>query len=75
MKRKKEDVLLHDQIWFKIRYYQKVHKLPNDILAAYLGVTERTLLEYDKHAENVTLGKIEKFLISENLELNELLNL
>lgn len=75
MKKNKDEISLHDWVWFKIRFYQKVHKLSNEILAAYLGVSERTLLEYEKSAANLTLGKIENFLKSVDLEFSELLNL
>lgn len=62
-------------IWCKIRYYQQLNDLTNADLAAFIGVSERTLSEYDKNAENITLGKIERFLKSENMELNDLLEL
>lgn len=75
MKNSKNDVALHKKVWCKIRYYQQLHDLSNKDLAAFIGVSERTLLEYDKNAANITLGKIENFLKSENLELNELLAL
>ena len=73
MKNSKNDVALHKKVWCKIRYHQQLHDLSNKDLAAFIGVSERTLLEYDKNAANITLGKIESFLKSENLELNELL--
>lgn len=66
---------LYKLIWCKIRYYQRLNDLSNEELAAYLGVCERTLSEYDKHAENITLGKIDSFLRSENLNLGDLLAL
>ncbi len=75
MKSKKQEIALHKKVWCKIRYYQQLHDLSNKDLAAFIGVSERTLLEYDKNAANITLGKIENFLKSEDLELNELLGL
>lgn len=62
-------------IWCKIRYYQQLNDISNDELAAYIGVCGRTLTEYDKNAENITLGKIENFLRSENISLEDLLTL
>ena len=62
-------------MWCKIRYYQQLHDLTNQDLAAFIGVSERTLLEYDKNAANITLGKFENFLKSVDLEFSELLNL
>lgn len=75
MKSNKKDIALYKQIWCKIRCYQQLHDITNKELAAYIGVCERTLLEYDKSAENITLGKIENFLKSENIELTDLLYL
>ncbi len=66
---------LYKLIWCKIRYYQRLNDLSNEELAAYIGVSERTLLEYDKNAENLTLGRIESFLKSEDLEIRDLLQL
>ena len=75
MAKSKNRIALHKLLWCKIRLYQQLHDLTNQDLAAFIGVSERTLLEYDKDAKNITLGKIENFLLSENLELNELLTL
>ncbi len=66
---------LYKLIWCKIQYYQRLNDLSNEELAAYIGVCERTLTEYDKNAENITLGKIENFLRSENISLEDLLTL
>ena len=66
---------LYKLIWCKIRYYQRLNDLSNEELAAYLGVCERTLAEYDKNAEAITLGKIDKFLQSEDIKLEELMSL
>ncbi len=75
MKSKKQEIALHKMVWCKIRFYQQLHDLSNKDLADFIGVSERTLLEYDKNSANITLGKIENFLKSENLELNELLSM
>lgn len=75
MKSKKQEIALHKKVWCKIRYYQQLHDLPNKVLADFIGVSERTLLEYDKNAANITLGKFENFLKSVDLEFSELLNL
>ncbi len=75
MKIKKKEIALNKKIWCKIRYYQQINDLPNEDLAAYLGVCERTLKEYDKSAETLTLGKIENFLMSEEIGLEELMSL
>lgn len=75
MKGNKKEISLCKKIWCKIRYYQKLNDLTNAELAAYLGVCERTLAEYDKNAEAITLGKIDKFLQSEDIKLEELMSL
>ena len=73
MAKSKNKIALHKLLWCKIRLYQQLHDLTNQDLAAFIGVSERTLLEYDKDAKNITLGKLENFLLSEGLELDELL--
>lgn len=75
MKTKKTDIALYKQIWWRIRCYQKLHDISDKDLATYIGVCKRTLSEYDKNAENITLGKIENFLKSEDLKLQDLLQL
>ena len=65
---------LHRQIWCRIRYYQQLHEICDEELAASLGVHVRTLKEYDKTAENVTFGKLDNFLYINGLSLNDLLN-
>ena len=65
---------LYKIVWCKIRYYQQLHDISDDILANHLGVHIRTLKEYDKTAENITLGRLDNFLYMNNLNLNDLLN-
>ena len=69
-KRKKP---LYKFIWCKIRYYQKLNDMSNWELASCIGVSERTLLEYDKNAGNITLSKLNSFLESENMDIEDLL--
>ncbi|MBR2303908.1 MAG: hypothetical protein IJ871_02055 [Ruminococcus sp.] len=73
--KQKKDVALYKKIWCKIRYYQQLNDLSNEDLAAFIGVSERTLSEYDKNAQNITLGKIENFLKCEEIDLEELMEL
>ncbi len=75
MKGNNKRITLCKKIWSKIRYYQLLNDLTNKDLAAYIGVSERTLLEYDKNAHNITLGKVESFLGAVELSLDELLSL
>lgn len=65
---------LYRVLWCKIRYFQQLHEISDEGLANALGVHVRTLREYDKNAENVTIGKLDIFLYINNLSLDDLLN-
>lgn len=69
---KKKTIPIYKKLWCKIRYYQQLHDLSNADLAAFIGVSERTLSEYDKDAANLTLGKVDSFLKSEEISLKDL---
>lgn len=62
-------------IWCKIRYYQHLHDISNSQLASTMGVIERTLKEYDKDSCNITLEKIDRFLLSNQITIKELIEL
>lgn len=72
--KKQSRIHLYKLVWCKIRYYQQLHDINDENLANSLGVRLRTLKEYDKSAENITLGKLDSFLYINNLNLNDLLN-
>lgn len=74
MSRKIERITLYRLIWCKIRYYQQLHDISDEELARSLNVHIRTLHEYDKCADNVTLGRIDSFLLINNITLDELIN-
>ena len=61
-------------LWCKIRYYQQLNDIPNEVLADIMGVKERTLHEYDKCASAVTLDKIGNFLEYTGLTKEELIS-
>jgi len=65
---------LQKLIWCKIRYYQQLRDISNQLLSETLGVSERTLKEYDKDACNITLEKIDRFLAAYNMTLTELVS-
>lgn len=69
-----ERITLYKLIWCKIRYYQQLHNISDEELAMSLNVHIRTLHEYDKNAENVTLGRVDSFLYINNITLDELIN-
>ena len=68
-------ISIYKKIWCKIRYWQNLKDISDNELASYLQVCERTLRDYDKSARNITLEKIENFLIVTNMELKDLLDL
>ena len=73
--RKNQRIALYKIIWGKIRYWQSLQELPDSTLAGYLQVTERTMRDYDKNAKNLTLEKIDNFLLINNMNLTDLLSL
>lgn len=73
MAKKEKRISLYKKIWCKIRYWQSLNDVSDCELAAYLKVCERTLRDYDKNASNITLEKIDNFLVVNSMELDELL--
>ena len=71
--KKEKRIAIYKKIWCKIRYWQNLKDVSDTELAAYLRVCERTLRDYDKNARNITLEKIDNFLIVNSIELDELL--
>lgn len=70
---KTKQIPFQKQIWCKIRYYQQLHDISNDKLSLIIGVNERTLREYDKSADHITLEKVGNFLLYNNLSIKELM--
>lgn len=75
MAKKNQRITLYKKIWCKIRYWQNLRDIPDSELASYLQVGERTLREYDKLAQHITLEKVDNFLYVTGLELNDLMTL
>ncbi len=75
MAKRDKRISLYKKIWCKIRYWQSIYDVSDIELATCLQVCERTLREYDKNAYNITLGKIDNFLVVNKIELDELLAL
>ena len=71
--KKEKRVTIYKKIWCKIRYWQSLKDISDRELAAYLQVCERTLRRYDKSARNITLEKIDNFLVVNCMVLEELL--
>ena len=73
MAKKAQRITLYKKIWAKVRYWQNLNDISDAELASYLQVGERTLHDYDKSAENVTLGRVENLLYVTGMELDELM--
>ena len=73
MAKKATRITLYKRIWCKVRYWQNLKDISDAELASYLQVGERTLHEYDKSAENVTLGRVDNLLYVTGMELEELM--
>jgi predicted transcriptional regulator len=71
--KKEKRITIYKKIWCKIRYWQSLKDVSDTELAAYLQVCERTLRDYDKNARNITLEKVDNFLVVNSMELDELL--
>lgn len=75
MAEKSTRITLYKRIWCKIRYWQNLRDVTDAELASYLQIGERTLREYDKSAQHVTLEKIDNLLSVTGMELNDLMSL
>ena len=73
MAKKNQRITLYKRIWCKIRYWQQLKEVSDAELASYLKVGERTLHEYDKSAQNITLGRVDNLLYVTGMELDELM--
>lgn len=73
--KKQKRITLYKKIWCKIRYWQSLNDVPNEELARILCVSPRTLLSYDKNAENITLKTIDNFLLTTNMDFGVLYDL
>ena len=71
---KEKKIPFQKHLWCRIRMYQHLHDISNQRLAEILTVGERTLREYDKKADNITLDKIDNFLSYTGLSITELMN-
>ena len=75
MAKKAPRITLYKHIWARIRYWQNLRDVSDAELASYLKVGERTLREYDKSAENITLGRVDNLLYVTGMELDDLMAL
>ena len=71
-KKQNKQQLITRAVWAKIRYYQMIDDMPDAVLAEYLGVCPRTLLNYDKNASSLTLGQLAAYLDYTDRKMNDL---
>ena len=70
---KDKRIPLYKQVWCKIRYWQMLYDISDENLADILHVSTRTLSNYDKNTENVTLDKLDYFLDKMDLDISDLI--
>lgn len=75
MAKKTRRITLYKHIWCRIRYWQRLTDISDTELATCLQVSERTLKEYDRSAQHITLEKLDNFLYVNNMEFNDLMTL
>lgn len=73
MANKNQRITFYKLIWARIRYWQNLRDISDEELASYLQIGERTLHEYDKCAQNITLGRVDNFLYVTGMEFNDLM--
>lgn len=71
--KKETRITMQKLIWCRIRYYQRLHDIPDAVLAGYLCVNVRTLRQYDRVPDNITLGRLDSFLVGAKITLTDLL--
>ena len=60
-------------IWAKIRYYQTLDDMPDEVLAEYLNICTKTLKTYDKGAVNLTIGQIAEYINRTDRKMTDLI--
>ncbi|SEH85747.1 hypothetical protein SAMN02910265_03068 [Ruminococcus flavefaciens] len=75
MAKKAQRITLYKRIWARIRYWQNLRDISDSELAACLQVSDRTLKEYDRSAQHITLEKLDNFLYVNGMEFSDLMSL
>ena len=73
--KKTQRLSFYKLVWARIRFWQNLRDISDAELAKYLKVGERTLHEYDKSAENITLGRVDNLLYITGMCFNDLMAL
>ncbi|MCR4638489.1 MAG: helix-turn-helix domain-containing protein [Ruminococcus sp.] len=58
----KVNIPIYDRLWYAIRKWQRATGTTASELARILGISERTLRDYDKSARTMTLEKLTNFI-------------
>ena len=74
MKKQHNPYVFSKIIWDNIRKFQYLNDLTDEQLAEVLKLTTRTLYNYDKDPSDLTLKRIQLFIDSSGLEIQELIS-
>ncbi len=69
----RQRTLIPKIIWAKIRYFQMLDDMPDEVLAEYLNICTKTLRAYDKGAANLTLGQIAGYIDLTDRKMTDLI--
>ena len=73
--KKTQRITFYKLVWARIRFWQNLRDVSDAELASYLQVGVRTLHDYDKSAENITLGRVDNLLYITGMDFNDLMDL
>lgn len=73
--KKEKTIPVYRKLWLKIRYWQGINLVSNEELAKIIGVTTRTISNYDKDASSISLQMVDNFLVATRMDLITLYNL
>lgn len=75
MAKSNQRIETYKYLWGKIRLYQYINSIPDDVLAKALDVTPRTLSSYDEFPGHITLGQLDLILYTYGITVEELVDL
>lgn len=62
-------------VWGNIRKYQYLNSMCDEMLASILGVSPRSLYNYDRMPDRLSIGKIEAFISATGIDAAKLIQL
>ena len=72
-KSKSTEINICRLIWSNIRRFQYLEGMTDERLAEALGITTRTLYDYNKDPSKISLDKIQSFVEDTNYDVDNLL--